>query len=320
MLVDVSYRFYSGAPYFVKDGRMEATAAFSLNYLRDDEWVFSGYSFDRQLWIDEDGCVHEGAVPPDRADHMWGVGFFHGTSRDAFVSLRLVHAVEPGPNGPDASTSLKLRHADAPTLHYPGHGQLWSRWALRDNPALRPGDRLVQRNAYLTQPYDPSTGAADVQRWMRRFRSPLTVAPIEATHLDAGGPVVGLFSHRATGQLARPGEGPECLARKKELWDALRDVRDDMFYTVHASIGSMGYVHDIRLPHGMASGDVEISFGMPHRGRPMYRYLADPVCARLRRIAGVGRVTVTPLWDPPWTPDRMDDDAWAAFGFPVPEA
>jgi metal-sulfur cluster biosynthetic enzyme len=70
----------------------------------------------------------------------------------------------------------------------------------------------------------------------------------------------------------------------------------------------------------MASGDVEISFGMPHRGRPMYRYLADPVCARLRRIAGVGRVTVTPLWDPPWTPDRMDDDAWAAFGFPVPEA
>lgn len=320
MLVDVSYRFYSGTPYFLKDGRMEATTAFSLDYLRDDEWVFSGYSFDRQLWIDEDGNVHEGAPPPDHADHMWGVGFFHGTSRDAFVSLRLVHAVEPGPDGPAASTPPKLRHADAPTLHYPGHGQLWSRWALRDNPALRPGDRLVQRNAYLTQPYDPSTGASDVQRWMRRFRSPLTVAPVEAAHLDAGGTVVGLVPHRASGQLARPGEGPECQARKKELWDSLRDVRDDMFYTVNASIGSMGYVHDIRLPHGMASGDVEMRFGMPHRGRPMYRYLAEPVCARMRLIAGVDRVTVTPQWDPPWTPDRMDDDAWAAFGFPVPEA
>jgi metal-sulfur cluster biosynthetic enzyme len=104
---------------------------------------------------------------------------------------------------------------------------------------------------------------------------------------------------------------------KNALWEALHDVRDDMFYTVNASIGAMGYVYDVRLPHGPSSGSVEIQFSMPHRGRPMFRYLADPVEVRLRKIVGVERVSTEECWDPAWTPDRMDDSAWTAMGFPL---
>jgi len=39
--------------------------------------------------------------------------------------------------------------------------------------------------------------------------------------------------------------------------------------------------------------------------------------ARLRQVPGVQDVTVVPVWDPPWGPDRMDDDTWRAMDFPV---
>ncbi|HEU5317174.1 MAG TPA: hypothetical protein VFX49_13780, partial [Chloroflexota bacterium] len=95
MLVDVTYVFYAGTPYFLKHGTMRAVQDFRLNYLRDDEWVFSGYSFTDLLWLDREGRAHEGPVPSDHASEMWGVGFFHEKSRDAFVSLRLEHRLEP---------------------------------------------------------------------------------------------------------------------------------------------------------------------------------------------------------------------------------
>ncbi|MSQ42685.1 MAG: metal-sulfur cluster assembly factor [Chloroflexi bacterium] len=324
MFVEVRYLFYAGVPYFLKDGRMEATRDFTLNYLRDDEWVFSGYAFTDQVWVDEDGVAHEGAVPPDHADRMWGVGFFHRDSQDAFVSLRLQHHLESAIPGSDLRQTVPaMRHADAPALHYPGHGQLWSRWALRDDPELLAGDRLVQRNAYLTAPYPPGDGASQLGDWVRRFRNPVVVS-VQPSH-DAGtvststllSGVIGTEATVPPGRLAMAGEEASCAVLKQAIWDALRDVRDDMFYTVNANLHGMGYVYDLRMPDGLASGRVEMTFTMPHRGRPMYRYLANPAVARLKQVPGVRGVTVAPVWDPPWTPDRMDDDAWQAMDFPV---
>ena len=324
MFVEVRYLFYAGVPYFVKDGRMEATRDFSLNYLRDDEWVFSGYAFTDQVWVDEDGVAREGAVPPEHSDRMWGVGFFHRDSQDAFVSLRLEHHVEPAVTRTDGRRTLPaMHHADAPALHYPGHGQLWSRWALRDDPELVAGDRLVQRNAYLTAPYPPDEGASQIGEWVKRFRNPVLVSQYPSR--EAGAVLFSTLSgdHADTqasappGRLATAGEETSCALLKQSMWDALRDVRDDMFYTVDANIAGMGYVYDLRMPDGLASGRVEMTFTMPHRGRPMYRYLANPAVARLRQVPGVQDVTVVPVWDPPWNPDRMDDDTWRAMDFPV---
>ena len=40
----VEYRFYAGLPWFHKSGTMKAVQTFQAAALRDDEWVFSGYS------------------------------------------------------------------------------------------------------------------------------------------------------------------------------------------------------------------------------------------------------------------------------------
>ena len=95
--IDVIYTFYANTPYFLKQSRMEVIRDFSLNYLRDDEWVFSGYSFTDALWMSDDGRLREGGVPPEHQDRLWAVGFYHRDSRDAFVALRLDHAAEGFP-------------------------------------------------------------------------------------------------------------------------------------------------------------------------------------------------------------------------------
>ena len=295
MLVDVRYVFYASAPYFLKDGRMEVVQDFALNYLRDDEWVFSGYSFTDLLWMDEDGGVREGAVPSDQAARMWGVGFYHRESRDAFFSIRLEHRLELAEDGAESEEEaggsdgereprVTLHHADAPSLHYQGHGQLWSRWALRGDPQLRAGDKLTQRNAYLTEPYQREDGAARIEGWRRRLLEPLVVRAGEGVALPDAPTSEG--RQEGHGTLAGPGEAPAASGLKGAIWRALREVPDDMFYTADANVADMGYVYDVRLRNGDAGGDVEVLLTMPHRGRPKYRYLGNPLAARLARCRG----------------------------------
>ncbi|NBT96139.1 MAG: DUF59 domain-containing protein, partial [Chloroflexi bacterium] len=159
--------------------------------------------------------------------------------------------------------------------------------------------------------------------WVTRFRNPVVVSQYPSR--EAGAVLFSTLSgdHSDTqasappGRLATAGEETTCALLKQSMWDALHDVQDDMFYTVDANLAGMGYVYDLRMPDGLASGRVEVTFTMPHRGRPMYRYLANPAVARLRQVPGVQDVTVVPVWDPPWGPDRMDDDTWRAMDFPV---
>lgn len=300
MLVDVTYVFYAGTPYFLKHGTMRAVQDFRLNYLRDDEWVFSGYSFTDLLWMDADGQAHEGAVPAEHATQMWAVGFFHEKSRDAFVSLRLEHRLE---HRLEPERDVKLYHADAPSLNYKGHGQLWSRWALRGDPQLRAGDTLSQRNVYLTEPYAADGGKTRLEEWRTKLLAPLTA---RTATLPAGA-----TPNEPHGTLAQPGESPVDAPLKAAIWAALREVPDDMFYTVDANVADMGYVYDVRVRHG---GDVEVLLTMPHRGRPQHRYLGRPIETRLNSVPGVRSVVVTPVWDPPWTPHRMTDEGWRAMG------
>jgi metal-sulfur cluster biosynthetic enzyme len=288
LLVDLTYTFYAGAPYFTKHGRMEAVQDFSLNYLRDDEWVFSGYCFDELLWMGEDGAVREGPVAPEAADRMWGVGFYHRESRDAIFALRLEHRLD----GPSAAADgggriaavapeqrAVLHHADGPLMSYVPHGHVWSRWALRGTPRLLAGDTLWQRNAYLVEPYLRETGGATIEGWRARFRAPLAVAANAA------------------------------------LWAALRTVRDEMFYLADANVVDMGYVYDLRL----RGETVQAVMTMPQRGRPRYMFIGQHMKRSLEATPGVRRAVIDLTWDPPWTPHRMSDAGLRAMRLDVDE-
>ncbi len=292
MFIDVTYTFYADTPYFLKQGRMEMVQDFSLDYLRDDEWVFSGYSFTEALWMGGDGRLREGPVAPEEQDNLWAVGFYHRDSRDAFIALRLEHSAEGFPGA--------LYHAGSPVLDYQGHGQLWSRWAARDNPFFPAGSVLKQRNAYLVTPYARENGAAIAEEHWNTLRHPLQARP---------GELASERAHPSPGRLALPGEAGDSPISKRAIWEALRECRDDMLYEINANVVDMGYIRDVRI----AGTTIYVLMTMPHRGRPKFRYLGEPMRRRLMELPGVEQVVVDCTWDPAWSANDLTDAGWAAL-------
>ena len=308
--MDLSYTFYAGVPYFLKDGRMEATRDFIAYVARDDEWYFGGRPFDASLWMDKAGRMHEGPVPPEQVDHVWGVGFFHRQSRDSMFAIYLDHRLDVPPDaGPEAAAGAPLyQHLDITLDHskpgYPPHASVWCRPMLRDRARLQTGMALVQRNAYLLAPYPEQGGAAGLEALRERLLHPL-VALADATTPDAR--VEGTPDKAQP--LARIGERSVDWPRKRAIWEAMREVCEDQL-TLDVSLVDMGYIYDLRT----RGDDIRVLMTMPHKGRPKYGFLAKPLRERLEALPEVGSVVVDLTWEPAWTPNRLTDAGRQAMG------
>jgi metal-sulfur cluster biosynthetic enzyme len=286
-------------PYFFKEGRMEAIQDVRIHAMRDDEWVFSGYSFTDPVWFDRAGKMHTGPVPASHAEDLWGVGFFHRDSRDAFVALWLEHTAENFDN---------LGHNGSPAMNYDGHGQLWSRYPAR-NTDLQAGATFWQRNAYLVIPYSENGAAGQYERWRHRFLNPLEVQTVQVAPGSAAA---------SAGRLARFGETAASAPLKPAIWKTLEEVKDEQFYTVDANVVALGLIYDIRVRNGV----VHILMTMPHRGRPVYEFfltqgggrVEDGIVERVRRIEGVRDVVIEFTWEPAWNVHRMTDAGQTSFG------
>jgi metal-sulfur cluster biosynthetic enzyme len=296
----VEYQFYAGTPYFVKQGRMEVIKDLDITYLRDDEWVFSGYSFTDTLWMGPDGKLREGPVDAAQQENLWAVGFFHRVSRDAFIGLFLEHEAENMP---------PLKHTGAPILSYRWHGPVWSR-ALYQNASLRAGGVLKQRNAYLVLPFAESNGAQIVERYRHTLMNPL--APSAADLPSVLRPAPGV------GRLARPGEAGDAAVDKRRIWEALHDCKDEQLYTANANVVDLGLIYDVRV-----RGEViHVVMAMPDQGRPRHGYFAwgsggnsQPIRQRLLKIPGVRKVVIEQTWEPPWNSSRLTDAGRKTLGF-----
>jgi metal-sulfur cluster biosynthetic enzyme len=300
--MDQTYVFFAGLPYFFKYGEIDVVKDVSVAAMRDDEWVFSGYSFTDTLWFDRQGKLHEGAVPPESARNLWGVGFYHRTSRDAFIAMWLEH---------EAKGFDRMAHGGVPTLHYDGHGQLWSRYPVDGDTTLQAGTSIRQKNAYLVSPYEGTDTAAKVERLRHQLQNPLEARPGEAPRMSV-----------ASGKrpLARFGETGDTAPLKPAIWKALREVRDEQLYKIDANVVDMGYVYDVRENNGV----VTVLVTMPHRGRGVFEFLVtagggrvEPgIRERLLKLKGVSDVVVDLTWEPAWTVDRLSDAGRRALGLP----
>ena len=167
---------------------------------------------------------------------------------------------------------------------------------LRDNAWLEAGTSLIQRNAYLLAPYPEEGGAAGLEALRERLLHPLVVAadgtaPLAEAAVDEGQP------------LARIGERSADWPRKHAIWQAMREVREDQFSNVDASLVDMGYICDVRT----RGREIRVLMTMPHKGRPKYNFLANPLRERLARLPDVGSVVVDLVWEPAWSPNRLTD-------------
>jgi metal-sulfur cluster biosynthetic enzyme len=299
MHIDQTYTFHSGLPYFFKEGTMEVIKDLRIEAMRDDEWVFSGYSYSNLIWFDASGKLHDGPIPPESANNLWGVGFYHNQSHDAFLAFWLEHRIE----GQD-----RIDHSGSPTLFYEGHGQLWSRYPAQKT-LLRAGTVFHQRNAYHLFPYAGADDAESLEAMRHRLLNPVECRADELPQ----GP-----RPQAAGSLARVGETEEFGPQKRSIWQALHQVKDEQLYTAEASIVDLGYIYDVRVRAGVA----HITVTMPHRGRPVHDFLvsqgggrvSEGIREHVLRVEGIRDVVVDLTWTPPWTVARLSDQGRAAMG------
>jgi len=77
---------------------------------------------------------------------------------------------------------------------------------------------------------------------------------------------------------------------------------------VPLSIVDMGLIYGIDVTE---NNDVNIKMTMTTKGCPLHDTMVDDVTRYAKKVPGVNNVQVNIVWDPPWSMDKMSDDAKA---------
>jgi metal-sulfur cluster biosynthetic enzyme len=87
--------------------------------------------------------------------------------------------------------------------------------------------------------------------------------------------------------------------------DSLKKCMDP---EVPLSIVDMGLIYGIDVTE---DNNVNIKMTMTTKGCPLHETMVDDVKRYAKKVSGVNNVDVEIVWDPPWTMDKMSDEAKA---------
>ena len=90
--------------------------------------------------------------------------------------------------------------------------------------------------------------------------------------------------------------------------DIRTSLKQCMDPEVPLSIVDMGLIYGINVND---NNDVDIKMTMTTQGCPLHETMVDDVKRYTKKVSGVNNVNVEIVWDPPWTMDKMADDAKA---------
>ena len=94
------------------------------------------------------------------------------------------------------------------------------------------------------------------------------------------------------------------MVDKETILKALRRVIDP---ELDLNIVDLGLIYDVQV----SNGDVDVTMTLTTPGCPLHAAIARGAKAAVRNVAGVQQANVQIVWDPPWTPERMSDEAKA---------
>ena len=103
------------------------------------------------------------------------------------------------------------------------------------------------------------------------------------------------------------GEGIS-VACEEAVVSALRTVYDP---EIPVNIYDLGLIYTKEIAN---NGNVAIEMTLTAPGCPVAGDLPGWVADAVAATEGVGEVVVTLVWEPQWTPERMDEDAKLALG------
>ena len=97
------------------------------------------------------------------------------------------------------------------------------------------------------------------------------------------------------------------VAAEDEVIAALRTVHDP---EIPVNIYDLGLIYDNEIA---PDGSVRITMTLTAPGCPVAGEMPGMVADAVAGVTGIGEVEVTLVFDPPWTPERMSEDARVAL-------
>jgi metal-sulfur cluster biosynthetic enzyme len=93
-----------------------------------------------------------------------------------------------------------------------------------------------------------------------------------------------------------------------EVNDALRDVIDP---ELGLDFVELGLIYDVEIE----DGTVKVTYSLTTPACPIGPHVSEQIEEFVGELDGVERVESTMTFSPPWTPERMSEDAKFALGF-----
>lgn len=98
------------------------------------------------------------------------------------------------------------------------------------------------------------------------------------------------------------------VLNSESIRQALRQVKDP---ELDMNIVDLGLVYDIEVDEGL----VRINMTLTSPGCPAGPMITNDIYKVVRAMAGVKDVDIDIVWEPYWTPDRIDPKIRAMMGF-----
>lgn len=105
-----------------------------------------------------------------------------------------------------------------------------------------------------------------------------------------------------------PLENGVSVAGEAAVIEAMRDVYDP---EIPVNIYDLGLIYNFTIGD---VGNVNAEMSLTAPGCPVAGDLPGWVADAVAKVDGIGEVEVKLVWDPPWTPELMSEDAKLALG------
>jgi metal-sulfur cluster biosynthetic enzyme len=98
------------------------------------------------------------------------------------------------------------------------------------------------------------------------------------------------------------------MASKEEVVEILRTVEDP---ELGMDVVDLGLVYEVDVEDSKA----KVIYSLTSMGCPAGPLIAQDMEGAIRQVEGIEDVELELTFDPPWTPDKMSDDAKFILGF-----
>lgn len=99
------------------------------------------------------------------------------------------------------------------------------------------------------------------------------------------------------------------MVTKDKILEALKSVIDP---ELNINIVDLGLIYDVAIVQ--ETGSVEITMTLTTPGCPLSMVFEEWIPDAVKKVDGVKNVYINLVWEPPWDPDKISDDAKEMFG------